>query len=48
MLNLSRVHNPDADLPGFIDEFSKNWEEFVTADMMEEDMDEEEEEEGDG
>lgn len=52
--NLSRVHNPDADLPGFIDEFSKNWEEFVTADMMDEDMEEmeeemeEEESEGDG
>lgn len=27
--NLSRVHNPDADLPGFIDSFSKNWEDFV-------------------
>ena len=27
--SLSRVHNPDADLPGFIDSFSKNWEEFV-------------------
>ncbi|MCY4543338.1 MAG: sugar ABC transporter substrate-binding protein [Rhodobacteraceae bacterium] len=27
--SLSRVHNPDADLPGFIDNFSKNWEEFV-------------------
>jgi len=42
--NLSRVHNPDADLPGFIDEFSKNWEEFVTAgmmDMMAEEMAEE-------
>ena len=27
--NLSRVHNPEADLPAFIDNFSKNWEEFV-------------------
>ena len=27
--NLSRVHNADADLPGFIDSFSKNWEDFV-------------------
>ena len=27
--NLSRVHNPDADLPGFIDNFSKSWKEFV-------------------
>ena len=27
--NLSRVHNPDADLPGFIDSFSKNWESFM-------------------
>lgn len=27
--SLSRVHNPDADLPGFIDNFSKNWEDFV-------------------
>ncbi len=27
--NLSRVHNADADLPGFIDNFSKNWQDFV-------------------
>ena len=27
--SLSRVHNPEADLPGFIDSFSKNWEDFV-------------------
>ncbi|MDH3669451.1 MAG: hypothetical protein OEN23_21250, partial [Paracoccaceae bacterium] len=27
--SLSRVHNPDADLPGFIDSFSKNWEDYV-------------------
>lgn len=27
--SLSRVYNPEADLPGFIDNFSKNWEEFV-------------------
>lgn len=27
--NLSRVHNPDADLAGFIKEFSENWEDYV-------------------
>ncbi|BCL73217.1 hypothetical protein TUMSATVNIG1_51900 [Vibrio nigripulchritudo] len=27
--NLSRVYNPDANLPGFIDSFSKSWEQFV-------------------
>ena len=34
--NLSRVYNPDADLPGFIDQFSKNWEKYVAAEEVDE------------
>ncbi len=34
--NLSRVYNPDADLPGFVDQFSKNWEKYAAAGETEE------------
>ncbi len=27
--NLSRVHNPDADLAGFVKDFSENWQDYV-------------------
>ena len=27
--SLSKVHNPDADLPGFIDAWQANWQDYV-------------------